>query len=608
LALFAGFRSNAQLPTCVGPSAGYLYSFGAGVISYYDPTQPTSATNPGSTGIPLPPGGGSGLAVAPNINGTGPSPTFYTTVGGNYYYYNGTGWTNTGHTAGAVNIGGGGAYLYGLIGGTGELYRYDGTGNAILLLTIPGFGLNAGNSGPFDVSCDCAGNFYILKTQSTPQFLRKYSPTGVLLQSWTVTGVPLGVLGGAGLCVLGNTVYFDASNTFYTGTIGATNVAFTSAPLTFASNDMASCPSGGVASSVQASIDTGYYCGTGPGVIVSVTGTAPFNWTVIGGPAVVTPSTGSVVTITASSTSLIRVQGQPGPCGGADDDTVLIIVPTATVDAGLNSTALGCGVYRDTLSGTVLSQTPGLTYNIAWTPVGTVVSGGNTLTPIVAPTANTIYTFNYFTIPSQGGCIFTDTVRVTVQDVSVDAGFIYNIRYGCSGDTVDFLNSSTSLAGGMTYRWDFGDGTSDTARNPTHFYPTPGTYPAKLVVTNGPCKDSLVASLPLDHPLDAAFTVSADSLCQGDTVFFTNNTIATTRNGIAPRYFWDFGDGTTDSVENPKHYYAAGGVYVVTLAVRDFVPCRDTARDTIVVDSLPHVRILLDDTALCEGEATSFAA
>jgi gliding motility-associated-like protein len=289
-------------------------------------------------------------------------------------------------------------------------------------------------------------------------------------------------------------------------------------------------------------------------------------------------------------------------------DTVTIIIPTAQVDAGPSSLVLGCGVYRDTLSATVIGQTPGVTYNIAWSPGATIVSGGSTLTPIVAPTVNTTYTFNLFTPASQGGCVFTDTVRVTVQDVSVDAGFNYAIRYGCSGDTVIFTNSSTSLAGVMTYRWDFGDGTGDTARNPTHIYTTPGTYAAKLVVTNGPCSDSLVVSLPLDHPLDAAFTPSVDSFCQGDTVFFTNNTIATTRNGIAPRYFWSFGDGSTDTVENPKHYYAAGGVYVVTLSVRDFVPCTDTARDTIVVDSLPFVRILTPDTALCEGEATSFAA
>ncbi len=30
-------------------------------------------------------------------------------------------------------------------------------------------------------------------------------------------------------------------------------------------------------------------------------------------------------------------------------------------------------------------------------------------------------------------------------------------------------------------------------------------------------------------------------------------------------YFWDFGDGSTSTEENPEHTYTAAGVYTVTL-------------------------------------------
>jgi PKD repeat protein len=39
---------------------------------------------------------------------------------------------------------------------------------------------------------------------------------------------------------------------------------------------------------------------------------------------------------------------------------------------------------------------------------------------------------------------------------------------------------NTTLAG-QTFSWNFGDGTTSTAINPTHLYNTPGTYTVKLV-------------------------------------------------------------------------------------------------------------------------------
>ena len=55
------------------------------------------------------------------------------------------------------------------------------------------------------------------------------------------------------------------------------------------------------------------------------------------------------------------------------------------------------------------------------------------------------------------------------------------------------LQSATSIAFSaqatdddpLTYRWEFGDGTSSTEQNPTHVYTTPGSYVAKVTVSDG---------------------------------------------------------------------------------------------------------------------------
>jgi subtilisin family serine protease/subtilisin-like proprotein convertase family protein len=61
----------------------------------------------------------------------------------------------------------------------------------------------------------------------------------------------------------------------------------------------------------------------------------------------------------------------------------------------------------------------------------------------------------------------------------------------------------------------------------------------------------------------AAFEYSAENL----NVTFTDT--STDVNGDIVSWAWDFGDGTSASVQNPTHTYAATGVYDVTLMVTD---------------------------------------
>jgi hypothetical protein len=52
--------------------------------------------------------------------------------------------------------------------------------------------------------------------------------------------------------------------------------------------------------------------------------------------------------------------------------------------------------------------------------------------------------------------------------------------------------------------------------------------------------------------------------------------------GSVGTYFWDFGDGSTDTTANPSHSYANAGTYIVTLTVTNGI-CQGTFSDTVVV-------------------------
>jgi len=588
-------KSGAQLPTCTSSSTPLIYYIGTGGIYNFDPTLAISSTNPSLNSI-VPPSGAEGISVNANLNAASPSPTFYVVDGSiDYEYYNGTVWVNTGFNAGDVNPGGGGGYIFSLVGATGDIWRFDGIANATLITTVSSF--NTG--GPYDVQGDCAGNFYILRMETTA-YLEEYNSSGTLIHSWACSGQTSTSAGG-GFAIIGNHVYANNTSGFWDGVITGTNVAFSLVTASGLSNnpeDFGTCPVG----ASRSLNDTSFYCGMGAGTTLTANGAGPFTWSVVYGPAVITGA-GASVTVTASSTSLITVLDSNTNGCGISLDSTLLVVPTATVNAGFPDHLVGCGTFNDLLNGSLTNTIPWLTYNISWSPVATINSGRNTLNPSVSPASNTVYHIVVSTPANEGACSWQDSVLITTVDTSVHAGYSYIVKYGCHGDTVMFTNTTTRA---LYYKWVFADGSIDTATNPTHIFVNQGIYNVILYSKNPICNDSNTQAINLLHPLHASYTTDKDSICQGGQVAFTNTSITTVRNGISPSYYWSYSDGTSDVTTNTVHTFTEPGLYKVMLAVADFVPCYDTVYHIIEVDSLPYISFTISDSVFCQGKGITF--
>src|ERR1700741_1502993 len=209
-------------------NSGIIYAMNGMTIQNYDPTLPPSASNPSNNSVSLP-AGAAGFAVCDGMSGSGPSRRFYTTVGGIYHYWDGNSWVNTGHSTGntnAVNIGGGNGFIYNLVGNTGEVYKYDGTGNGTLVATLPSFT----GGGPYDMVVDNNGNFYMLQT-TVPQSLKVYNPNGQEICSYNLVGMP-NLWAGGGYAIMNNLLYVYNSS-IYVGTFTGSDIVFTaiSSPL-----------------------------------------------------------------------------------------------------------------------------------------------------------------------------------------------------------------------------------------------------------------------------------------------------------------------------------------------------------------------------------------
>jgi PKD repeat protein len=143
------------------------------------------------------------------------------------------------------------------------------------------------------------------------------------------------------------------------------------------------------------------------------------------------------------------------------------------------------------------------------------------------------------------------------QTTPTVAGFTYAVSGSSVPVTVYFSNTSTNATGWV---WNFGDGTTSTAQNPSHTYSTAGDYTVRLIASGAVNTDSTLQILHLlNQPTVAGFTYSVSGSNVPLTVYFSN----TSTN--ATSWIWNFGDGTTSTVQNPSHTYSTAGDYTVKL-------------------------------------------
>jgi len=148
-----------------------------------------------------------------------------------------------------------------------------------------------------------------------------------------------------------------------------------------------------------------------------------------------------------------------------------------------------------------------------------------------------------------------------------------------SGDVTTATDVVFSAAGSdpdgdtLTYAWEFGDGGTSTEQNPTHRYTTPGTYTAKVTVSDGKggtgetTLSVVVTQAANTPPTVTASRTPSGSVPSGTPVSFTAS--GSDPDGDTLTYAWDFGDGNTSTSQNPTHTYAADGTYIATVTVSD---------------------------------------
>ncbi len=184
-------------------------------------------------------------------------------------------------------------------------------------------------------------------------------------------------------------------------------------------------------------------------------------------------------------------------------------------------------------------------------------------------------------------CNYPDSISL---DVRVAANVVAKFEtppVGCAPYTAVFNNTS---AGGQTFQWNFGDGNTSTAINPTNLYAVPGTYNIAMVATDlNTCNITDTARFTVvvyEKPV-ADFSYIPVTPVENTPVTFTNMSSVT-----ATRFKWLFGDGDTlmtTSRAPVDHQYNATGTFNACLVAFNAAGCSDTACkqvNTLVVPAL----------------------
>ncbi|KAK6033583.1 PKD domain protein [Ostertagia ostertagi] len=172
------------------------------------------------------------------------------------------------------------------------------------------------------------------------------------------------------------------------------------------------------------------------------------------------------------------------------------------------------------------------------------------------------------TVTNSAGCYSyiqkpaTQVLQAIKASFSADKTVLCNIS-----DSVKFSNASSG-PGTLSYYWDFGDGSSSNAANPTH------TYNKKA---------------------------SSTTICGNTPVTFT------LLGGGGAYNSWDFGDGFTDGWEynsTVTHQYTRDSVYTVSVAYSSDGTglCRDTTIKKDFIKVLPPFPKINHIVNTCDGE------
>jgi gliding motility-associated-like protein len=218
----------------------------------------------------------------------------------------------------------------------------------------------------------------------------------------------------------------------------------------------------------------------------------------------------------------------------------------------------------------------------------------NSSNPTNPYTKNGKYTVK-LKVEDQFGCSDEITKTNYIEVEKFIADFDFTINDSCAPAHVQFTNKSTNVSG-LSYDWDFGNGSNTDVEDPGYTYNNPGNYNVKLTISKNGCSSTKTKIVNVYSVPAAYFSADTQTFCKIPfnvkfSIFFPGNY----------SFLWNFGDNTSSTTQQPTHQYKSFGSFSVTLRITDnSTGCtKEFVKNGYIVASPPDVKVEIQDTMGC---------
>jgi gliding motility-associated-like protein len=138
------------------------------------------------------------------------------------------------------------------------------------------------------------------------------------------------------------------------------------------------------------------------------------------------------------------------------------------------------------------------------------------------------------------------------------------------------LSPAGSYMGNGTFSWNFGSHatpSSSSNENPSNIvFDTTGTFPVSLSITENGCTANLNTTINVYPKPEAFFEITTVTGCALNPVHFIDDS----QSDTPLTYLWNFGNGSSSTVQDPFVTYADSGHYTISLEITTTHGCKDT--------------------------------
>lgn len=216
-------------------------------------------------------------------------------------------------------------------------------------------------------------------------------------------------------------------------------------------------------------------------------------------------------------------------------------------------------------------------------------------------------------VRNSGICVDSVTRIVTIYPKST-ANFTFTkvAENICKPLQVQFTNQSNAAS--TTFNWNFGDGATSSAANPTHIFQNfdlvAKDYPVKLITsTQYNCKDSITKPVKVHPIVKAQFDIDIPETCSNNTI-----TAKYSSQGPVNNFRWEFQESAGATISADKKTVSlvypnttdASYTRWIRLIVENTAGCSDTVIRTITIHPRPRVAFTANPTGGCQPLNVSF--